>query len=230
MSVHDLQTEDTARLRHDDSTEQLSLWGDRDLSGPASSVTTFPRRKKRSGGAGTILLGRPSYRWLLLIGDLVLVTLAGFISTWIRFGIALNSIDLYTIAWTVTLVLFPPTFYIFDLYNPERSFRSWETCYRSAMGVAVVGALSMVVFFFVPFGAYGRSIMVVQAFISWVFLNGWRWLFGIYFQKAAPKIPVIIIGAGECGQALYDLLKSPLSPYEIKGFVDDDPAKMGKRL
>lgn len=230
MSVQEFVSESKTELGYDDSTKQLSLWVDRDFHRPAGSVATILRKEKRSGGAGSILLGKASYRWLLLLGDLLLVTLAGFISTWVRFGLPLNSIQLYTIAWTVTLVLSPPILYVFDLYNPERSFRSWETGYRSAIGVAVVAVLSMGVFFFVPFGAYGRAIMVVQAFLSWVFLNGWRWLYGIYFQKAAPKIPVIVIGAGDCGQTLYDLLKSPLSPYEIKGFVDDDPTKTGKHL
>jgi hypothetical protein len=30
------------------------------------------------------------------------------------------------------MALYPPALYAFDLYNVDRSFRSWETAYRSA--------------------------------------------------------------------------------------------------
>ena len=225
-----MPVEQEPELRYGDSVEQLSLWYDRDLGVSSGTVTRLTRRGGGSGRAGSIALGMAGYRWLLLAGDAFLVALAGFLSTWIRFGMPENTIQEYTIAWTVTMVLFPPLLYVFDLYNPERSFRSWDTAYRSGLAVVLVSILAVSIFFLVPFGAYGRGIMVIQAFLAWLFLNGWRWLYGFYFQKAAPKIPVVIIGAGACGRALYQLLKSPLSPYEIKGFIDDDPTKTGKCL
>ena len=36
------------------------------------------------------------------------------------------------------------------------------------------------------------------------------------------KVPTLILGAGFCGRTICRLLKSPLSPYEVKGFLDDN--------
>jgi sugar transferase (PEP-CTERM system associated) len=70
--------------------------------------------------------------------------------------------------------------------------------------------------------------MAIELVLVWVFLNGWRWVYGFLFQAAIPRIPALIVGAGHCGRKIRDLLKSPLSPYEIKGFLDDDPDKAGR--
>jgi FlaA1/EpsC-like NDP-sugar epimerase len=69
--------------------------------------------------------------------------------------------------------------------------------------------------------------MALQMAVAWVLLTGWRWAYAVLFQSTIRKIPALIIGAGACGKAIYDLLISPLSPYEVKGFLDDDPAKLG---
>jgi FlaA1/EpsC-like NDP-sugar epimerase len=230
MNRDKTSVEQKPELRYGDTLEQLSLWYDRDQTGSSRSVTHLSRKGGGFGGAGNIALGMAANRWLLLFGDAFLVALAGFLSTWVRFGMPINIAREYTIAWTITIVLFPPILYVFDLYNPERTFRSWDIAYRSGLAVVFVSILAVSIFFLAPFGAYGRGIMFIQVFLAWVFLNGWRWLYGVYSQKAAPKIPVVIVGAGSCGRALYQLLKSPLSPYEIKGFVDDDPTKTGKCL
>lgn len=55
----------------------------------------------------------------------------------------------------------------------------------------------------------------------------WRWkaIWDQEFPKSRPR--VLIIGAGEAGQALTWRLKHriPGSPYEVIGFIDDDPDK-----
>ena len=230
MSSKRITIEPETELRYGDTVEQLPLWYDAGQFEGSSTVMSFSRKSKRGGGTAGITLGTASHRWILFAGDLILITLSNFLSAWIRFGLPVNSVAMYTIAWVVTLILFPPAFYIFDLYNPERSFRSWETAYRSALAIGLVAVLSVCVFFLLPNGTYGRGVMVLQVVVAWVFVNGWRSLYSAYFQKATSKIPVIVIGAGESGRNLYDLLKSPLSPYEVKGFVDDDPGKTGRSI
>jgi FlaA1/EpsC-like NDP-sugar epimerase len=219
--------EQKAEQRPSGSVQQVGSWCDQDVITLLKSVDDLSGRRKRSGGSGCISYGIASYRWLLLLGDALFAGLAGFLSTWIRFGLHVNMLREYAITWTVMIVLLPPVLYVFDLYGPERSFRSWDTAYRSALAVVLAAILVISVFFIAPFGAYGRGIVAIQVLLAWFFVNGWRWLYGIYFQKAALKIPVIIVGAGSSGRVLYDLLKSPLSPYEVRGFVDDDPTRTG---
>jgi len=196
----------------------------------SSSVITIGRRGKnrRIERTGGVSIGFPKYRWLLLLGDLVLITLANILSPWIRFGVPLDIFTEYTTAFTITLFIYPMTLYIFDLYNVERAFRSWETALRSALSIGLGGFIVFTSFYLLPWGPYGRGMMAIQLILVWFFLNGWRWAYGFLFQTAIPKIPALILGAGFCGKTIYGLLNSPLSPYEIKGFLDDDPEKLGK--
>jgi sugar transferase (PEP-CTERM system associated) len=171
-------------------------------------------------------LGFPRRRWLLLIGDVVLVCLAIFLSIGLRIGFERGVILHYAIEPACTLILYPLALYIFDLYNVERVFRSWDTTFRSAIAVALGAFLAVSAFYVIPLGPYGRGIMVIEAVFVWYFLNLWRWSYGIIFQKSGQKVPTLILGAGCCGRTIYRLLKSPLSPYEVKGFIDDNPDKL----
>lgn len=214
--------------RYNAPVDELISWDHRDFAGEASSVITISRKRGNAGQSGGVTLGLPVYRWILLLGDIVIILAAGTLSSLMRFGVLVSTLETYAIASAITLVLYPSAFYIFDLYNIERSFRSWKTAYRSALAVALGGACSILMFYVIPHGPYGRGIMAIQMVFVWGLLNVWRCAFGYFFQKAATKIPALILGAGYCGRTIYELLKSPLSPYEIKGFLDDDPAKLGK--
>jgi len=175
-----------------------------------------------------ISLGAPQHRWLLFLGDALLIMLTNFLSSWIRFGLISNTLYVYGLAVAVTLAVYPSTLYIFDLYNLERTFRSWETALRSSLTVVSGGIVSMVVFYMLPHGAYGRGLMGIQMCLIWLFLNGWRWAYGALFQASAiGRTPTLVLGAGQCGRAICDLLSSPFSPYEVKGFLDDDLSKQG---
>jgi sugar transferase (PEP-CTERM system associated) len=181
-----------------------------------------------SSHSGGISLGSLQHRWLLFLGDAFLIIVANFLSSWIRFGLVSNTLYVYGLAVVVTLVVYPSALYVFDLYNLERTFRSWETAFRSSLTVVAGGLVSMVVFYLLPGGAYGRGIMAIQMCLVWLFFNAWRLAYGALFQTSAiGKTPILVLGAGHCGKAIFDLLCSPFSPYEIKGFLDDDLSKQG---
>jgi sugar transferase (PEP-CTERM system associated) len=230
MNNKNKQTERNIKSGYLMSANESAYGHDGGFANDAAPVIAITRAegKKKTKETDGISIGFPKYRWLLLLGDLILITIAGMLSTWIRFGVPLVTIIEYTIASTITLCVYPATLYIFDLYNVERSFRSWETAYRSVFALALGGFLAMVVFYLFPYGPYGRGIMAIQLLLVWTFLNGWRWAYGFIFQAAIPKTSALILGAGNCGKTIYGLLKSPLSSYEIKGFLDDDPGKLGR--
>ncbi len=169
-------------------------------------------------------LGFPRHRWLLLLGDIVLISLAVALSIGLRINFSWNTMAVYSLAPSFTLIMHPLALYIFDLYNVQRVFRSWETAFRSAIAVGLGTLLVISAFYIAPLGPYGRGIMVLEAILAWYFLNIWRFGYGIIFQKSSPRKPVLILGAGSCGMKICTLLRSPLSPYEIEGFIDDDPS------
>jgi sugar transferase (PEP-CTERM system associated) len=200
----------------------------KNLTGKLSSI----KKRTKAGRESTkaeIFLGFPKQRWILILGDFLLIIFGHYIALFIRFGDEVQDIFLYTQRLIIPFLIYPITIYIFDLYNISRSFRSWEVLYRSALAIFLGGSLSIFVFYLMPESAYGRGVMAIHMAVVWIFLNGWRWIYSFLFQAAinAKKIPALILGAGSSGNAVYELLKSRFSPYEIKGFLDDDPAKKG---
>jgi sugar transferase (PEP-CTERM system associated) len=173
-----------------------------------------------------IILGLTKYRCLLIVGDLLLIAFVNYAATWIRLRYPINVISLYTAGFITTLLIYPIALYIFDLYNMSKSFRSLESIYRGTYAIILGGFVSSFLFYLIPHGAYGRGIMAIQMVLAWILLNAWRWAYSALFQSSITKTPTLILGAGYTGQAAYALLKSPLSPYEVKGFLDDDPAKI----
>ncbi len=169
-------------------------------------------------------------RSFLFIGDIVLILAATELSTWLRLGYSIPAFSLYTGASTFTFLLYMATLYIFDLYNVNRSRLTKEVGVRLSVAVGSAGILSAVVFYSLPNWVFGRGIFLIQMILVLVFLFGWRWLFTTALSAPMGQTDVLIIGAGRSGTALYSLLETPESPYRAVGFLDDDPAKLGKSI
>ncbi len=182
---------------------------------------------KRKADREEIFFGHPKQRWLLIFGDLFILALAHYLASLIRFSEPVSTLSFYAWVFIVTLCVYPTTLYIFDLYNISRAFRSWETLLRSVLAIFTGGVASVFLFYLAPYGWYGRGVMAIHMILSWVLLNAWRWAYAVFFQPSMARIPVLILGAGQSGRAVYELLKSRISPYDVKGFVDDDPGKVG---
>jgi sugar transferase (PEP-CTERM system associated) len=110
----------------------------------------------------------------------------------------------------------------------ERAFYSKRTILSITMAITMVAGLSMVFFYIAPQWQMGRGMLAIQIAMVWIILNAWRLLYGILIQSATSRTGAIVLGAGEAGKAVYQLLQAPFSPYEVKGFLDDDPALLGK--
>ncbi|MFH1336263.1 MAG: TIGR03013 family XrtA/PEP-CTERM system glycosyltransferase, partial [Candidatus Zixiibacteriota bacterium] len=96
--------------------------------------------------------------------------------------------------------------------------------------VGLGGVFSAIIFYSLPNWTYGRGILFIQMILSMVFLTFWRRFFSSVFHHNSVKKDALIIGAGNSGIAMYELLESPNSPYRVVGFLDDDPAKHGKAV
>jgi len=106
-------------------------------------------------------------------------------------------------------------------------------------GVALAsGALVVVAYFLGLTSNYSRGVFVIDWFCLTTFLVGYRALAKKLYLRykrqpgaAAVKKPVLIWGAGDCGELCLRFLQKEQQPaYEIIGFIDDDPKKRGKRL
>jgi len=167
-------------------------------------------------------------RKLLVFGDLALILTATQLAPWVRLGKFSPIFQVHTGASVFTLLLYLMMFYVFDLYNLRRTFALKDTPLRTAIAVAFAFVGATLIFYSLPSWKFGRGILLIQMFLAWTFLTGWRVLFSFIFHVAEEKKDVLVLGAGHCGTTLCRLLASPLSPYRVKGFLDDDPLKQEK--
>ncbi|RJR29488.1 MAG: sugar transferase [Desulfobacteraceae bacterium] len=160
--------------------------------------------------------------FIIFGGDLILLILATWYAPWIR-GWQYEVFDLETGASVLTIMFYLLMIYVFDLYNVQRvSFLS-NTALRISIAVGAAGVLSTILFYSIPQFRFGRSVFLVQVVLVWCSLVIWRYFFQYIFAKG-EKEKVVIIGRGESGKELYSLLSNPLSPYQVVGVLDDDPA------
>ena len=167
-------------------------------------------------------------KWFLLLGDIALILLATSLAPIIRLGQALLIFDLHTGASFFTLFFYIVMLYIFDLYNINRQFWSKDSTLRITLAIGIAGFFAAFLFYSLPQWKYGRGIFLIQMVLVWFFLFGWRSIFSLIYPISMQREDVLVLGAGKSGTALHGLLKGPASPYRIRGFLDDDPAKQKK--
>ena len=86
-------------------------------------------------------------KMLLLFGDVALILLATQLAPFIRYGRMSDIFDIHTGASVFTMILYVVAFYISDLYNTGRNFRSADTALRSAIAVGAAGFFSVFLFY-----------------------------------------------------------------------------------
>jgi len=166
-------------------------------------------------------------RWLLLLIDFCIVVVATKATQWIRLGRYHDIFSSATGASLLTMALYLIMIYIFDLYNIRRPFINKRTAIRTALAVITAGLFAIPIFYSIPQYKYGRGVFLVQMITVWCLIFGWRCIFNLAFMNREVKRRVLVVGAGDAGTALYNLINSSDTPYQIVGFLDDDIRKHG---
>ena len=174
---------------------------------------------------------RPGERRLILIaGDLLMASLATFLALllwsqpdWLQFGAEFIRLRA---GWFVLIPLFWPLLMI-NLYDIRRA-GSWTETVR---GVFLAAAMGLVIYLGVYFfrfepGSLPRRGPVYFLIFVVVLTLAWRWVYVRVFTRPAFQRRVLIVGAGESGKDIMEVLNAlNPSPFYIVGFVDDDPQK-----
>lgn len=112
--------------------------------------------------------------------------------------------------------------YVFDLYDMERLFNPRQTAFRLLTSSFPVFALCTILFFFIPQWQYSRRALALQMIFVPVLLILWRTVYFRLFQFARAKLPTLVIGSNETGRIARQLLGLPVSPFDFKGFINDE--------
>ena len=127
-------------------------------------------------------------------------------------------------------------FILLGLYSSVSRYVSSRDALRAVTAVIVseVGAVGFIVLTQGPLGDFSRSVFVIDVFICSVTIVISRFaeraiVGGLALTQSKEANRVLIVGAGRSGRSLLSELRE--TPGErVVGFVDDDPALVGRRV
>ena len=132
--------------------------------------------------------------------------------------------------WYYLLPIFWLIFTI-ELYDPKRAGRSNDTI-RGIITSTIISTFLYLLVFFVstPKSLPRRGVAAfIASAAGLTFL--WRMLYIRIFTAPAFLRRVVIIGAGRAGSTLaQEINKVDPPPYQLVGFIDDDPKKQKKKI
>jgi exopolysaccharide biosynthesis polyprenyl glycosylphosphotransferase len=173
-------------------------------------------------------------RLLLILGDLLAASAASFCALWLwaeqdYLGFTPDFVRARA-AWFVLLPLIWLLLMV-NLYDVRRA-GSWRETLRGALMAAAGGVvLYLIVYFSSEPGSLPRRGVLYFLVSTVVLTLVWRFVYVRVFTAPAFMRRVLIVGAGESGQSLLDVINDSWPPpYFVVGLVDDDASKQGKKI
>ena len=171
--------------------------------------------------------------------DLTLIILAYWSSYAIKFGPFSDSPQWNLFIRTIPVVVFVKmaAFLAMGVYRGLWRYTSIDDLIVFAKAVLLSSIASVIIILFTfRFEGYSRVVFVIDGVLMFFFIAGSRMAFRL-FRQVIPVSPnrndrrVLIYGAGDGGELL---LRELLNNRELQlfpiGFLDDDPAKVGKLI
>ncbi|WP_183354171.1 polysaccharide biosynthesis protein [Geomonas silvestris] len=178
-------------------------------------------------------------RILVFVLDVALIALALVGAFLLRFDFVIPPDQLRNLAqgFAVVLLVKPALFAASGMYRSIWRYASLQDGYQifKVVTVSSLAASFLLVLLRGPF-ALPRSIYFLDWFLLFAVVAGSRLVWRIYREtRVIPSLRkgkrTLIIGAGDAGNLLLrEIRKQTSSPYNVVGFVDDDPGKRGLRL
>ena len=175
-------------------------------------------------------------RSIIIIFDLTLIILANFLAFSLRFDGQIPSdatqLFLKTLPWLIGIRGI--AFMVFRLNEGLWRYISiWDL--KKIVGGALTGTMAFycLVNWGFGFSEYPRSIYIIDSILLVGFLSGIRISVRLFRERKILRKTkrVLIIGAGDAGENIVrEMQTHSTSSYTPVGFVDDDGAKVGKRI
>lgn len=171
-------------------------------------------------------------RFILLFGDLFVTYLSVLIAlvTWAQkdFLDFSGAFLIQRAPFWFYLLPFLWIFIMMDLYDIRRASRRKDTLGGVATAAIISLLIYMVVFFISDPNSLPRRGVLIFVICATVLTVAWRFIYIRVFTAPIFMRRALIIGAGKAGSSLAKMINEILpSPYQIVGFIDDDPEKEG---
>jgi FlaA1/EpsC-like NDP-sugar epimerase len=168
--------------------------------------------------------------------QLVLVMVSNWLSFMLRFD---GSVPSWAAGafWQMLPWLLMIRALVFAPFRLYQGLWRYTSLYDLQALVGGVGASSLLFYVLVqsPLGpeVYPRSIFIIDALLLTLLLGGLRLTHRLYaeFNRTRPGKRVLVFGAGDAGELIVrDMKNNPSYDLRPIGFVDDDRAKVGRRI
>jgi FlaA1/EpsC-like NDP-sugar epimerase len=205
----------------------------------------------------TVMNNRLLYKnfLIVLVVDALLLSAAWYSAYLLRFNFEIPpehwGVMTLTLPFIITIKIV--IFYLFNLYQGMWRYTSIGDL-LNIIKAAIVSSLLIVsfIFFTHTLGTFFRSAFLIDWVLTIVFISGYRVGIRLYFWvgsrgnmslidalsllTARQEIRtdaknLLIIGAGDCGEKIYrEIRDNARLRYNIVGFIDDNPAKVGMKI
>ncbi len=180
--------------------------------------------------------------WIMLVTDALFIILALVLAYYLRFeafSLSHNPLS-YLLVLPVVLGVKLSVFYILGLYNGMWRYTGLRDLQNIIKAVLLSSAIIFSIMLLVNrFQGFSRSVFIMDAILTLLFISGSRVSIRCLLHRnhsrqqvrQVQKKKLLLIGAGDAAeQVVREVAANPLLPYEVVGFVDDDPAKTGMRI
>ena len=121
--------------------------------------------------------------------------------------------------------------YYNDFYDLTLVHSSRELVVRLLQAVGAASIVLAALYFTVPALMIGDGIFVSALFVFLVGILGWRLLFNSLTGSLGLQERVLVVGTGETARKVVrQILDQHDFAYQVVGFIDEDPARIGERL
>jgi sugar transferase (PEP-CTERM system associated) len=145
-----------------------------------------------------------------------------------RHGFLLDHGLLYLPHALLTALVCQGCMYYADLYDLRVALSGSKLFLKIMQSLAVAAVVLAVLFYLMPSMVLGRGVLLFSMGFIVSVISGWRVLFQWVLTVRQLCMKVLIVGTGEeARRVAKELLDRRSLGYEIKGFIDDDPTKLG---
>jgi sugar transferase (PEP-CTERM system associated) len=159
--------------------------------------------------------------FVLFLGDLAVILGAFYVAelstAWAGYGPFAARFG--EVAAVVAMAL-----YLGDLYQPRQALSRRELVARVLICAASAALAVAAIGFAVPFLRLARSAFLAIFFLTTVGLMAWRAALLAAWSQQQMTVRVLVLGTGQVGRLIASLEPTSARPFQIIGFLDDDPA------
>lgn len=173
----------------------------------------------------------------ILPHDIVLVTLSYLIAHVLRFewNIPRAELEMLRVGIFILVPLRIVVFYRFRFYKKLWRYLSLSDLLTIVKACTVSSVLFAVIMFLLGFREHSRSVYLIDWFLCISFVGGLRMILRVFSEnlrdRSTQKQNVLIIGAGDVGEMLLrQMNKTDRDTYQVIGFIDDNPRKLGMEI